>query len=546
VPSNAEAAEIFRSIADLLDVMGERFKPDAYRRAARSIDSLTEDLAAVAARDELRSVPGVGEAIEEKIREYLASGKIDYYERLKREVPTGVAELLRIPGLGPKTARRFWVELGIEGPAELTAAIEAGRLDGVKGFGEKKVAQIRTALAAARTTDPGRRIPLEAAYPIARRLIAALKDVAGADQVEVAGSFRRGRETVGDLDLLVASRDPPRAFEVFSALPEVKEVRLRGETKETVLLTSGLQVDLRVVEPAAFGAALQYFTGSKDHNVEVRTLARDRGLRVNEYGVFRDETRIAGATEEEVYRTLDLHWIPPELREARGEVEAAAKGPLPRLVEESDLVGDVHVHVPPEAGPEWVDQLLAEAAGRRFSYVGVVVAGVDTSGQALRIPTPVVERIRTGGSTGPRLVPVWEGPPPAHPAADAAPVWLARPTGPDPRPPEPTGRTPRPGAVVHVGSSTGPEGLRAWSEWAAVGTAAIEVGPGPERLDSVWARSARGSGARLHLATGVGQGSDGATMAAALAFARRGGALPGDVENTRPLEPATGRRRRGP
>ncbi len=320
--SNAEAAEIFRGIADLLDVMGERFKPEAYRRAARSIDSLTETLSAVAARGELRSIPGVGDAIEEKLKEYLATGTIGYYDRLQMEVPPGVAEMLGIPGLGPKTARRFWVELGIEGPAELLSALDAGRLIGVKGFGPKKITQIRTAVEASRTTTPGARIPIEDAYPIAQALVRGLREGAGADRVEVAGSFRRGRETVGDLDILVTSDDPTRAFDVFSALPEVKEVRLRGGTKETVLLRNGLQVDLRVVEPASFGAALVYFTGSKDHNVQIRSLAKDRGLRVNEYGVLRGEERIAGRTEEEVYASLGLAWITP--RYPRPRCRAAA------------------------------------------------------------------------------------------------------------------------------------------------------------------------------------------------------------------------------
>ncbi len=257
MPSNAEAAETFRTIADLLDVLGERFKPEAYRRAARSIDALTEDLATIAARGELRSVPGVGDAIEEKIREYLATGRIDYLERLRRDVPAGVADLLRIPGLGPKTARRFWTELGVEGPAELLAAIDAGRLAGVKGFGPKKIAQVRAGVEAVRGTPATSRLPIEAAYPVAMRIVRGLREAAGADRVEVAGSFRRGRETVGDLDILMTSHDPVRAFDVFSALPDIREVRLRGGTKETAILTNGLQVDVRVVEPASFGAALQ-------------------------------------------------------------------------------------------------------------------------------------------------------------------------------------------------------------------------------------------------------------------------------------------------
>ncbi|MGA8664825.1 MAG: helix-hairpin-helix domain-containing protein [Thermoplasmata archaeon] len=539
MPSNAEAAELFRSIADLLDVMGERFKPEAYRRAARSIDSLTEDLATIAARDELRSVPGVGEAIEEKVREYLTTGRIQYLDRLQKEVPPGVAELLRIPGLGPKTARRFWVELGLEGPAELLAAIEVGRLQGVKGFGDKKIAQIRTAVQAARGAGAATRLPIEVAYPVAHRIVRALREGAGADRVEVAGSFRRGKETVGDLDVLVTSHDPARAFDVFSALPEIREVRLRGSTKETVVLTNGLQVDLRVVDPGSFGAALQYFTGSKDHNVLVRTRAKEAGLRVNEYGVYRGEERVAGATEEEVYASLGLAWIPPELREARGELEAAQAGPLPPLVEEASLRGDLHVHLDRESDPGTVDRLLAEARARRYAYLGVVTAGVDATGQPLRLPAPVLERLATA-STAKLRVYRWTEVDPAEDAAallpDGPDGFVLRPSSRHPGPPF----VPRPpGSVVLVAHLAPPDPattsvVREWLGYAAGRGAAIEVGPGRERLDSTWARSAREQGVRLAVPTGLLAPPDDPTRPVSLAWARRAGATPKEVVNAGP------------
>ncbi len=418
MPSNAEAAEIFRSIADLLDVMGERFKPEAYRRAARSIDSLTEDLAQVAARGELRSVPGVGEAIEEKLREYLTTGHVHYLDRLQKEVPPGVAELLRVPGLGPKTARRFWVDLGIEGPAELIAALDAGRLAGVKGFGVKKIAQIRSAVEAARGTGPATRLPIETAYPVALEIIRALRERAGADRVEVAGSFRRGRETVGDLDVLVTSREPTRAFDVFSALPEVREVRLRGSTKETVILTNGLQVDLRVVDPGSFGAALQYFTGSKDHNVLVRTLAKDAGLRVNEYGVYRGEQRVAGATEEEVYAALGLAWIPPSSGRPAGRWRRRARGPYRR----------------------W-SRSPASGANSTFTLLRTPTPAPSTRSSPRRGPASM----RTWGSLRPgsmraggpsafpdRLSSAWRPPPPPHSGSTAGPRSIPGRTRPPP------------------------------------------------------------------------------------------------------------------
>jgi len=536
--SNADAVEIFRTIADLLDLLGEKFKPEAYRRAARSIESLTEDLGAVSARHELRSIPGVGEAIEEKIDEYLRTGSVSYYERLKREIPPGLVELMRLPGLGPKTARRFWVELGIEGPNELRDAIAAGRLAGVKGFGEKKIEQIRSALVAAAAGPGATRRPIEEVYPVARALVDALRTGAGAERVEVGGSFRRARETVGDLDILVTSKDPPRAFEVFSAHPLVAEVKMRGETKETVLLTGGFQVDLRVVQPEEFGAALQYFTGSKDHNVRLRSLARDRGLKVNEYGVFRGDERVAGATEEDVYASLGLAWIPPELREDRGEIELAARGAVPSLVAESDLRGDLHVHLTADARPDEVDRIVAEARQRAYAYIGVVVGGVRADGTGWLLPAATRARLSEIRSPGLRITRALETGLSAVPKeAESAGVdfRIVVPTSLPSGVPE-SQADPAPAALfAHIGSSVASDAaaVKRWVEEARRNAAAIEVGPGPERLDSTAARQARESGVLLHLPTAFGAAADDPTLRVALGFARRAGATPKDVANAR-------------
>ncbi|MGI0130089.1 MAG: helix-hairpin-helix domain-containing protein, partial [Thermoplasmata archaeon] len=500
--TNAEAAELFREIADILDVLGERFKPEAYRRASRSIESLTEELARVAERNELRSIPGVGDAIEEKIREFLRTGRIDYYDRLQGEVPPGIRALLKVPGLGPKTARRFWVELGVVGPAELATAIEQGRLVGVKGFGPKKIEQIRGALATAGGTPPAARLPIEVAYPIARRLVSGLRTAASLREVELAGSFRRCRETVGDLDILVTSDDPEEVFDTFSGLPEVREVRLRGGTKETVVLANGLQVDLRVVEPAAFGAALQYFTGSKDHNVRLRSLARERGLKINEYGVFRGEERVGGRTEAEVYAALDLAWIAPELREDRGEIDAAAKGALPSLVDRSDLSGDLHVHLSPDPTVREVDAVLAAARAHQLSYLGCVVAGVRTDGTAFSVPAPVLARLTEANAPGLVVGRAVEVDAPEHFERWGrlrADYVIARPTAAHPSPsgkfPEPR----RPTLAAHVG---GEAVGRRWVEWARPLGVAFEVGPGADRLDSTGARTAREAGLPLVIPSG--------------------------------------------
>jgi DNA polymerase/3'-5' exonuclease PolX len=544
MPTNAEVAEVFRRIADLLDVLGERFKPEAYRRAARSLESLPENVAKLAERNELREVPGVGEAIEEKIRELLSTGKVGYLERLEHEVPPGVVEIMRLPGLGPKTARRFWVELGIEGPAELREAIGAGRLVGVKGFGDRKIDQIREALGTT-AAGPSARTPIEAIYPVARAIVTALQDGDAADRVEVAGSFRRGRESVGDLDVLVTSAHPEKVFDRFSALPEVGAVRLRGGTKETVVLTNGLQVDLRVVEPAAFGAALQYFTGSKDHNVRLRSLARDQGLKVNEYGVFRDETRVAGATEEEVYAALGLAWIPPELREDRGEIDLARAGRLPKLIEASDLVGDPHVHLPPTAGTREAERLGTAARDRGLRFLGLVVAEVDVTGSVRRLEPSLLDAVRAAAGPTVEVVPVVErgpGPLPRDLRGVVVERTVLRPVAGDVGAPASVDSAPV-WAIAHVGGAS--ESVRPWTALSVQLNAGIEVGPGADRVDSSGARGAIESGARLVVTTGIGGPDATTTEAVALAFARRAGAQRENVENAAPW-PVTGRRRSKP
>ncbi len=546
---NAEVAGRLSEIAELLDLLGERFKPDAYRRAARSLETLPEGVEAIAARGELRSIPGVGEAIAGKVDELLRTGTIAYLDRLRAEVPAGVLELMRLPGVGPKTARRFWVELGVQGPAALAGAIAAGRLEGVKGFAERKIAQLREALDAAATAPSAVRQPIETVWPVAEALVAALRRHPGVREVAVAGSFRRARETVGDLDVLVTSEAPEGVFDAFSRLPEVREVRLRGPTKETVVLRGGLQVDLRVVEPAAFGAALQYFTGSKDHNVRLRSRARDQGMKVNEYGVYRGDARVAGRSEEEVYGALGLAYIPPEIREDRGEIDLAAAGRLPTLVDARDLVSDLHLHLPPFSGAEELERLAAAARARSLERVGVVVATLE--GGALRpvLSEPASDRLR---SLGPALAPVLE----VVGDLDAVGTEEVRRTGAAylvlvPRDAGLPGVRPLPAPVrliAHVGGSAEASGPRL--ELARALGAAVEVGPGPERFDSTVARVAVAGGVPLGLPTGVGAPADDPTAPVALAFARRAGARKEDVLNARrhggagaPAARSTARRR---
>ncbi|MCI4332192.1 MAG: helix-hairpin-helix domain-containing protein [Thermoplasmata archaeon] len=530
---NAEAAEAFREIADLLDVLGEKFKPEAYRRAARSIDSLTEDLAAFAQRDELRTIPGVGQAIEEKIREFLRDGKIPYLERLRAEIPPGIVELMRSSGIGPKTARRFWTDLGVDGPATLLAAIDAGKLEGLSGFGPKKIAKIRDALGAPAAET--RRRPLREAALVAEGLVARIRAGAPVERIEVAGSLRRRRETVGDLDILVTSAEPERVLDTFGQLAGVTVV-LRGPTKETIRTADGLQVDLRVVAPESFGAAWQYFTGSKDHNIQTRSLARDRGLKINEYAVYRGEERLPSSTEEEVYRSLDLPWIPAEIREGQGEVEAGRAGTLPRLLEPSDLLGELHVHVVPGTGPaEWrgaVDG--ARVAGLR--YVGLV------STEPAELPK-LRRWVAELKSTAPAILLGLESTLGVEMEDPNADFHISRATD---RPPsaEADPGLARRGFhwVGHFGIApddrAGAGRLSEWVSWARRTSVPLEVTASPflEGLDAVAARRLAEAGGRLV----VSEGTVGAERALALAVgtARRGWIGPGSVITAGPWPPS--------
>jgi len=390
------------------------------------------------------------------------------------------------------------------------------------------------------------RVPLGEVWPLAHRIVEAMRAVPTVREVAVAGSFRRARETVGDLDVLVTAEQPEGVFDAFSALPIVREVRLRGPTKETVVLTQGLQVDLRVVEPEAFGAALQYFTGSKDHNVRLRSLARDLGLKVNEYGVYRGEQRVAGRTEEEVYGALGLHWIPPELREDRGEVAAAQAGPLPRLVEAGDLRSEGHLHLPASTGLPDLESLVSAARERSLESVAVVVVVLTADGRTEQLPADLWGRLPQ--TALPRLLPLIEvrGAPPEAIVRELA-AWPGARLAIVPSPGEPADDRPGPVSLfAHVGGSA--EEARPVLDRARAVGAAVEVGPGPDRYDSTVARLAIERGTLLGLPTGVDRPDDDPLAPVALGFARRAGATASAVANARAerpaeAEPPPGRRR---
>jgi DNA polymerase (family 10) len=369
---NAEIAALFNEIADFLEIKSENpFRVRAYRRAAQTMEGLAEDVAAVAARGGLQEIPGIGRDLAGKIQEYLAHGAVAYLGELRTEIPPGVVEMMGIHGVGPKTAKLLYERAGVDSVERLEELAQAHALVGIPGIQAKTEENILKGIAVWKS---GReRMPLGAALPLAEAICTALEALEGTDRISLAGSVRRMRETVKDIDILVTSTRPARVMEAFVALPNVAEVIAHGETKSSVRLREGIQADLRVVAPECFGAALQYFTGSKQHNIRVRELAQRQGLKVNEYGVFDEKTnrRVAGATEEEVYRAIGLAFVPPEIREDGGEVEAARENRLPALVVLDDIRGDLQLHTTWSDGAHSVADLAAGVRAKGYRYMAV-------------------------------------------------------------------------------------------------------------------------------------------------------------------------------
>ncbi len=368
---NQEIARIFNEIADLLEIKGDNpFRIRAYRRAAQNIDGLPKDVAHLSEK-ELIEIPGIGQDLAGKIERYISTGKIEGYEDLKKEVPEGLAVLLTVPGLGPKTAQLLSSKLHIKDIAELEALAREHRLSGLPGIKDKTEENILKGIEMIKRGKE--RLPLGRVLPVANELLSLLREKAPLQGLALAGSLRRWKETIKDIDILATSGEPEKAMNAFVHLPMVKDVLMKGPTKSSVLITEGIQVDLRVVERESFGAALAYFTGSKEHNIRLREMAVKAGLKINEYGIFResDNKRLGGEKEEDVYRLLGLPYIPPELREDRGEIEAALKGTLPRLLEIEDIMGDLHVHTKRSDGSHSLDELIKAARDRGYKYIAV-------------------------------------------------------------------------------------------------------------------------------------------------------------------------------
>ena len=368
---NAPIAAVFDDIADILEIQGENaFRIRSYRNAARTIRDLPDRLADLVAQGkDPTDLPGIGAHLAEKIHEILATGTCATLKELQKQLPAHLTDLLRVKGLGPKKAKVLYEKLGVAGLEDLKAAAEGGKIRRLGGMGEKTEQNILKGLVTLES-EAGR-ISLKEALDEAASLGRHLDAIDAVRRWEVAGSFRRRRETIGDLDVLVHAKDRAAAAEAILHYKPVEEVVGRGEEKISVRLAGGLQIDFRFVEPEDFGAALMYFTGSKAHNIVLRKRAQQRGLKLSEYGLFRGERRLAGKSEKDVYRALHLAWIPPELREDRGEVEAAERDRLPKLIEPRDIKGDLHVHTTATDGANTIEAMVAAARKRSYQYLAI-------------------------------------------------------------------------------------------------------------------------------------------------------------------------------
>jgi len=375
---NAEIARLFEELTDLLEIQGANpFRLRAYRNAGRTIEGLTEPIAALAEDGEkaLTELQGIGKAVAEKIIVICETGELPQLNQLREEVPPGVVRMLRIPGIGPKKVAALYKELNLETLDQLKEAAENGDVADLKGFGKKTAQTILEGLD--QIEQAGMRVYLADAMPFVKEIVETLSECEAITQVTVAGSFRRRKETVGDLDVLATSTDSAAAMRALAEHPQVEEVLAQGDTKQRVRLrpvfdgSVKLEMDLRVVPDESYGAAMQYFTGSKEHNIAVRRRALDRGLRVNEYAVTRDGEYVCGRTEEEVYKAVDLAWVPPELRENRGEIEVAERGEIPDLIEVGDIRGDLHMHTTATDGKASIVEMAEAAKARGLKYIAI-------------------------------------------------------------------------------------------------------------------------------------------------------------------------------
>lgn len=368
-PANEPVVSLLNEIADILELTGsDRFRPIAYRRAARTVEALPKPISEYIRDGTISELPGIGEAISQKIKEFVTTGRLAYLDNLKKGIPESLLELLKLQDLGPKKVGRLFFELKITNMDELEKACLEHRVQKLKGFGEKTEQKI---LQSIRFYRGSRRFLLSEGDEVAERIIEILRP--HVSRIDAAGSLRRRKETVGDIDIIASSPRPSEVMDRFTSIDDIETIIAKGETKSSILLKSGIQVDLRVVEDNCYGAALLYFTGSKDHNVQLRNISIDKGMKLNEYGLFRRESEelLSCSTEQEIYATLGLDYIVPELREARGEIEAAASHRLPKLVELKQVRGDLHVHTNWSDGSSPLEEMIEAAKQLHYEYIGI-------------------------------------------------------------------------------------------------------------------------------------------------------------------------------
>jgi len=369
---NQEIANIFYEIADFLEMEGVKFKPYAYQKAGFALESLEKDIQEIykeGGRSALLKIPGVGENIAEKIEEYLKTGKIKYYQDLKKKTPVNIKELTAVEGLGPKRVKVLYQKLGIKNLKDLERAAKAHKICPLFGFDEKTEKNILEGIAFLKRSKG--RFLLGEILSRVKEVYQKLKSLKEVERIDPAGSLRRMKETIGDVDFLVISKNPEKVMDFFVSLPEIVKIWGKGPTKSSVRMKEGFDMDIRIVPAKSYGSALQYFTGSKEHNIAIRKIAIDKGLKLSEYGLFRGGKMIAGKTEEEIYNALGMDWIPPELREDQGEIELALEKKLPKLIDFKDIKGDLHCHSRWDGGASKIEEMVEVAKKMGYQYLGI-------------------------------------------------------------------------------------------------------------------------------------------------------------------------------
>ncbi|MFB6182314.1 MAG: DNA polymerase/3'-5' exonuclease PolX [Candidatus Magasanikbacteria bacterium] len=376
---NKEVATILHEIADLLEMKDVEWKPRAYRKAAREIGGLSEDITDVYEQGEIEEIEGIGEGIAEKIREYLDEGEIEYHQELKEDLPVDIEAMTAVEGLGPKSIKKLYQELGITELEELKQAAQDEKIEEVEGFGKKSQQKILDHIEMAIMNK--QRMLLGEAWPIAQELKQQLRQSDNFNRIDIAGSYRRRKPTIGDLDILATSNNPDQAMEEFCNLKDTKEVLAQGETKSSIVVSGNLQIDLRLIDSDSYGSALNYFTGSKDHGITLRSLAKDQDKKLSEYGVFKEDTeeKLAGETEKRVYEELGLQFIEPELREDTGEVKAAKQNELPNLIEPDQIKGDMQMHTNYSDGDNSIEEMAKKAQELGYEYITITDHGPTVS-----------------------------------------------------------------------------------------------------------------------------------------------------------------------